>query len=109
MALRRSVVATILAGSLLASRSRVQSCVTISRFLLEISVKANIVLANSGTATISWSKVRVKPIESAPIRAILRAMYSSPQRRTESQPQAHPFESSGMVDSLIGYHYAERL
>src|SRR2546425_471269 len=78
MALRRSVVATIFAERLFASISRLQSCVTISRFRLEISVKVNVVSANSGTARMSRIKVRVKPIEPAPIMAILMATFLSP-------------------------------
>src|SRR5437588_2045080 len=49
-----------------------------SRLRLEMSVKANVVSANSGTATISCIKVRVKPIEPAPIMAIFKVMFSSP-------------------------------
>src|SRR5256885_8981948 len=49
-----------------------------SRLRLEMSVKANVVPASSGTATMSCIKVRVKPIEPAPIMAILRATFSSP-------------------------------
>src|SRR5207244_1805010 len=73
---RRSVVAWIRAGSLLASMSRRHSAVTISRLRSEISVKAKTVSANSGTARMSCINRRVNPIDPAPIMAILNGMMS---------------------------------
>ena len=62
------------AGSLLAAISRWHRRVTISRLRSEMSVRAKVVSANSGTASTSDMSRRVKPIEPAPIIAILRGM-----------------------------------
>src|SRR5436309_232420 len=47
-----------------------------SRFRCEMSVNANVVSASSGTARMSRISRRVKPIEPAPIMAILMGMES---------------------------------
>src|SRR5689334_12561814 len=81
MALRRSVEDSIFAGSWLNSTSRLHSCVTISKLCWLISVKEKRVLANSGTAKRSRRSRRVKPMEPAPIMAIL-SDFSADMRAT---------------------------
>src|SRR5687768_11567847 len=77
MAARRSVVASIRAGRRLNSTSRRQSCATMSRFRALMSVIANVVCASSGTDKMSRMSRRVKPIEPAPIIAILMGLLIS--------------------------------